>query len=44
MLNYFPLMWDYTTTKNVYYKKKKKNRCNNIEIIAIVYEKCCNKI
>ena len=24
MLNYFPLMWDYTTTKNVYYKKKKK--------------------
>ena len=25
-------------------QKKKKNRCNNIEIIAIVYEKCCNKI
>ena len=24
--------------------QKKKNRCNNIEIIAIVYEKCCNKI
>ena len=32
-----------TTTKNVYYNKK-KNRCNNIEIIAIVYAKCCNKI
>ena len=25
-------------------KKRKKNRCNNIRIIAIVYEKCCNKI
>ena len=25
-------------------KKGKKNRCNNIRIIAIVYEKCCNKI
>ena len=22
----------------------KKNRCNNIEVIAIVYVKCCNKI
>ena len=22
----------------------KKNRCNNIEVIAIVYAKCCNKI
>ena len=29
--------------KNVYYNKK-KNRCNNIEVIAIVYAKCCNKI
>ena len=28
--------------KNVYYNKK--NRCNNIEVIAIVYVKCCNKI
>ena len=28
--------------KNVYYNKK--NRCNNIEVIAIVYAKCCNKI
>ena len=24
--------------------KKKKNRCNNIKVIAIVYAKCCNKI
>ena len=31
-----------TTTKNVYYNKK--NHCNNIEVIAIVYAKCCNKI
>ena len=31
-----------TTTKNVYYNKK--NCCNNIEVIAIVYAKCCNKI
>ena len=33
----------------VHYNKKyllqqKKNRCNNIEVIAIVYAKCCNKI
>ena len=33
---------DITTTKNVYYNKK--NHCNNIEVIAIVYAKCCNKI
>ena len=33
-----------TTTKNVYYNKKKKNHCNNIEVIAIVYAKGCNKI
>ena len=31
-----------TTTKNVSYNKK--NHCNNIEVIAIVYVKCCNKI
>ena len=24
--------------------QRKKNRCNNIRVIAIVYEKCCNKI
>ena len=28
--------------KNVYYNKK--NHCNNIEVIAIVYAKYCNKI
>ena len=32
----------------VHYNKKcllqKKNCCNNIEVIAIVYAKCCNKI
>ena len=32
----------YNTTKNVYYNKK--NRLNNIEVIAIVNAKCCNKI
>ena len=24
--------------------QRKKNRCNNIRVIAIVYDKCCNKI
>ena len=24
--------------------QQKKNCCNNIEVIAIVYVKCCNKI
>ena len=28
--------------KNVYYNKK--NHCNNIKVIAIVYAKCYNKI
>ena len=32
----------FTATKNVYYNKK--NCCNNIKVIAIVYAKCCNKI
>ena len=30
------------TTKYVYYNKK--NRYNNIEVMVIVYAKCCNKI
>ena len=33
-----------TITKNVYYNNNKKNRCNNIKVITIVYAKCCNKI
>ena len=33
---------NFTTTKIVYYNKK--SCCNNIEVIAIVYAKCCNKI
>ena len=39
----------FTATKNVYYNKKcllqkTKKFCNNIEVIAIVYAKGCNKI
>ena len=37
------LLTNCITTKNVYYNNK-KNHCNNIEVIAIVYPKCCNKI
>ena len=38
-----------TVGENEHYNKKcllqqQKNRCNNIEVIAIVYVKCCNKI
>ena len=36
----------FTTTKKCLLQKKNNNNncCNNIEVIAIVYAKCCNKI
>ena len=52
----FPMEWLYNlrfkkkkktlqpTLQQKIFITKKKNHCNNIEVIAIVYEKCCNKI